>query len=179
MPFYRTVAITAGPSRSVDPRGKPLARRRWAPAQMAFLFLFAFLALPARSADPTAVIEAIETYMDFAEYSASLIWPEQIPREDWDRVFVVDARDAAQYDKGHIPGAANIEWRQAVARRSELPQDRMVVFYCNSGSLSAQAVFALRLLGHDNVKVLQDGFEGWKAKGGFDAHARASKATEY
>ena len=34
---------------------------------------------------------------------------------------------------------------------------------------------ALRLLGYDNVKVLQDGIEGWKAKGGFDAHARASK----
>jgi rhodanese-related sulfurtransferase len=41
--------------------------------------------------------------------------------------------------------------------------------------LSAQAVFALRLLGYDNVKVLQDGIEGWKAKGGFDAHARASR----
>jgi rhodanese-related sulfurtransferase len=31
------------------------------------------------------------------------------------------------------------------------------------------------LLGYDNVKVLQDGIEGWKAKGGFEAHARASK----
>jgi len=51
----------------------------------------------------------------------------------------------------------------------------MVVMYCNSGSLSAQAVFALRLLGYDNVKVLQDGIEGWRKKGGFDAHARASK----
>jgi hypothetical protein len=25
------------------------------------------------------------------------------------------------------------------------------------------------------VKVLQDGIEGWKAKGGFEAHARASQ----
>jgi rhodanese-related sulfurtransferase len=53
----------------------------------------------------------------------------------------------------------------------------MVVVYCNSGSLSAQAVFALRLLGYDNVKVLQDGIEGWKKKGGFEAHARASSDT--
>ena len=56
-----------------------------------------------------------------------------------------------------------------------LPKDRMVVLYGNSGSLSAQAVFALRLIGYENVKVLQDGIEGWKAKGGFDAHARASR----
>ena len=44
--------------------------------------------------------------------------------------------------------------------------------YCNTGSLSAQAVFALRLLGWDNVRVLQDGLQGWKAKGGFEAHQR-------
>jgi rhodanese-related sulfurtransferase len=121
-----------------------------------------------------AVVDAIAGYMDFSEYDSSLIWPEQIPKEDWKKVFIVDARDAAQYAKEHISGAVNIEWRQAIARRNELPKDRMVVMYCNSGSLSAQAVFALRLLGYDNVKVLQDGIEGWKKKGGFDAHTRVS-----
>lgn len=135
----------------------------------------AVLASPARADENPAVVDAVSGYMEFTEYSSSLIWPEQIPREDWKKVFIVDARDADQYARDHIPGAVNIEWRQAVARRNELPRDRMVVMYCNSGSLSAQAVFALRLLGYDNVKVLQDGFEGWKAKGGFDAHALASK----
>ena len=134
-----------------------------------------FLAAPAWSEENPAVVDALSGYMDFAEYSSSLIWPEQIPADDWKKVFIVDARDAAQYAKEHIPGAINIDWRQAVARRAELPKDRMVVMYCNSGSLSAQAVFALRLLGYDNVKVLQDGIEGWKAKGGFDAHTRASR----
>ena len=132
------------------------------------------LAAPAYSEENPAVVDALSGYMDFAEYGSSLIWPEQIPKEDWNKVFIVDARDAAQFAKEHIPGAINLEWRQAVARRAELPKDRMVVMYCNSGSLSAQAVFALRLLGYDNVKVLQAGIEGWKAKGGFDAHARAS-----
>ena len=129
-----------------------------------------FLAVPAWSAENLVVVNALSEYMDFNEYGSSLIWPEQIPKDDWNKVFIVDARDAAQFEKEHIPGAVNIEWRQAVARRAELPKDRMVVMYCNSGSLSAQAVFALRLLGHDNVKVLQDGIEGWKKKGGFDAN---------
>lgn len=140
--------------------------------------LFASLALitvPAHADENPVVIDAIAGYMDFAEYGSSLIWPEQISADDWKKVFIVDARDAAQFAKEHIPGAINIDWRQAVARRAELPKDRMVVMYCNSGSLSAQAVFALRLLGYDNVKVLQDGIEGWKKKGGFDAHKRASK----
>ena len=135
----------------------------------------ALLTSPARAEDNHVVVDALSGYMDFAEYGSSLIWSEQIPADDWKKVFIVDARDAVQFAKEHIPGAINIDWRQAVARRAELPKDRMVVMYCNSGSLSAQAVFALRLLGYDNVKVLQDGIEGWKKKGGFDAHARASR----
>ena len=136
---------------------------------------FTMVAAPAHAHDSPVAVDALSGYMDFAEYSSSLIWPEQIPKDDWNKVFIVDARDADQFAKEHIPGAVNIDWRQSVARRSELPKDRMVVMYCNSGSLSAQAVFALRLLGHENVKVLQDGIEGWKAKGGFESRARASQ----
>ncbi|MDP2787041.1 MAG: rhodanese-like domain-containing protein [Pseudomonadota bacterium] len=146
------------------------------------LFLSAALLLgaaPALAADPAPVAKAIEEYMDFNEYGSSLIWPEQIPAEDWKKVFVVDARDAAQFAKEHIPGAINIEWRQIPGRRSEIPRDKMVVIYCNSGSLSAQAVFAMRLLGWDNVKVLQDGLEGWKKKGGFKANELASKPAKH
>lgn len=135
------------------------------------------LALPlaAPAAENPAVVKAMEEYLDFTEYGSSVIWPEQIPAEDWNKVFVIDARDAAQYAREHIPGAVNIEWRQAIARRGEIPKDRTVVYYCNTGSLSAQAVFALRLLGWDNVKVLQDGLEGWKKKGGFKANELAGK----
>jgi rhodanese-related sulfurtransferase len=142
---------------------------------IALVASLALVTAPGKADGNPAVVDALSGYLDFAEYGSSLIWPEQIPADDWKKVFIVDARDSAQFDKEHIPGAVNIEWRQAVARRAELPSDRMVVVYCNSGSLSAQAVFALRLLGHDNVKVLQDGLEGWKQKGGFDAHARASQ----
>lgn len=64
-------------------------------------------------------------------------------------------------------------------RRAGITKDNMVLIYCNTGSLSAQSVFAMRLLGWDNVKVLQDGIEGWKRKGGFEANARASKPAGY
>ena len=140
-----------------------------------FLVLSLLLPLSAPAAENPAAVKAIEEYMDFTEYGSSIIWPEQIPAEEWKKITVIDARDAAQYAKEHIPGAINIEWRQAIARRNEIPKDKMVVYYCNSGSLSAQAVFALRLLGWDNVKVLQDGIEGWKKKGGFKANELASK----
>lgn len=139
------------------------------------LLLATALALPlaAPAAENPAVVKALEEYMDFTEYGSSVILPEQIPAEDWPKLFVVDARDAAQYAREHIPGAVNIEWRHAVARRGEIPTDRTAVVYCNTGSLSAQAVFALRVLGWDNVKVLQGGIDGWKHKGGLDANRRA------
>ncbi|MCP5279736.1 MAG: rhodanese-like domain-containing protein [Thiobacillus sp.] len=141
---------------------------------LALVASIALLALPVHAADKAAAAETIEEYMDFTEYGSSLIWPEQIPEEDWKRILVIDARDAVQFAKDHIPGARNIDWRRIPAKRYDIPKDGLVVIYCNSGSLSAQAVFALRLLGWDNVKVLQDGFEGWKAKGGFEANKRAS-----
>lgn len=134
---------------------------------------FLWGAAPALAAAPVAA--AIEEYLDFTEYGSSLIWPEQIPEADWKKVMVIDARSGDQFAKDHIPGAVNIDWRRIPGKRQDVPRDRMVVIYCNSGSLSAQAVFALRLLGWDNVKVLQDGFEGWKKKGGFKANELASR----
>ena len=125
-------------------------------------------------AEESAVAAAIEDYMGFTEYSSGAILPEQIPEEAWKNIFVIDARAADQYAREHIPGAVNIEWRQAPSRRHEIPRDRMVVMYCNIGVLSTQSVFALRLLGWDNVLVLGGGIEGWKAKGGLKANALAA-----
>lgn len=135
--------------------------------------VLSLLAAPLHADDSEALAEAMAEYLEFAEYGSSIILPEQVPAEDWPGILVIDARDAAQFEADHIPGAVNMEWREAVARRDEIPRDKPVVVYCNTGSLSAQAVFALRLLGWDNVRVLQDGIEGWQAKGGFEANRRA------
>jgi rhodanese-related sulfurtransferase len=117
-----------------------------------------------------AAIKAMEEFLDFSEYGGATILPEQIPSEDWKNIYVVDTRDADQYQASHIPGAVNIEWRQVLGRRAELPSDKMVLVYCNTGTLSAQAGFALRVSGMDNVRILQGGLSEWKAKGGFEAN---------
>jgi hypothetical protein len=73
--------------------------------------------MPAAAQDK-AVVDALESYMDFVDYGGATIFPEQIPREDWSKFFVIDARDKDQFAKEHIPGAVNIEWRRTVAERS-------------------------------------------------------------
>lgn len=108
-----------------------------------------------------AAVEVLQEYLDFANYEAGIIIPEQISEEIFSSVLFIDTRDAAQFEAGTIPGSANIEWRQVLARRDEIPTDRKVILFCNTGSLSAQAAFALRVVGMENVLVLQTGLRGW------------------
>ncbi|HPH14214.1 MAG TPA: rhodanese-like domain-containing protein [Burkholderiaceae bacterium] len=134
--------------------------------------------LPA-AADEKAVVDAMESYLDFVDYGGATIFPEQIPKDDWKKFFVIDARDKEQFTKEHIPGAVNIEWRRTLAERNRIPKDKPVLLYCNTGSLSAQAGFALRVAGYENVRILQGGFTEWKAKGGLDAAEKATSAVKH
>lgn len=108
------------------------------------------------------VSEAIQDYMDFATYEQGIILPQQLDKEVFEAATFVDTRSADQYEAGHIPGAMHIEWREIPGRIDELPETGMVVLYCNTGSLSAQATFAARLMGRENVLVLQGGINGWQ-----------------
>ncbi|MBX3618956.1 MAG: rhodanese-like domain-containing protein [Rhizobacter sp.] len=102
---------------------------------------------------------------------------EQIPAEDYKKLFVLDVRDAAQFAKDHIPGAVNIEWRKVFAERAKLPRDKTVLVVCNTSSFSGQVAMALRMDGFENVRILHGGYDEWKARGGMDAFARASKKS--
>lgn len=126
------------------------------------------LMLPAMSMaePPNPAVDAMEGYLMFADYHAGIIMPTQLPPEEWGNVTFVDVRDADQFADGHIRDAINIEWRELLGRRDELPTDRPVVVYCNSGSLSAQIGFALRVAGMTNVRILQGGLNDWQATHG-------------
>ncbi|RZS54930.1 rhodanese-like domain-containing protein [Sphaerotilus mobilis] len=123
-----------------------------------------------------AAAESLASYFDFIDANGGTLMAEQIPAEDYRRLHVLDVRDASQYAVSHIPGAVNIEWRQVFAERARLPKDRTVLVYCNTSSFAAQVAMALRMDGMENVRVLRGGYTEWKARGGMDAHARASQA---
>lgn len=132
---------------------------------------------PAVADDKVKLIDELSGYLEFVDYGGGTIFAEQIPKSEYGKMMIIDARDAGQYAKEHIPGAVNIEWRQVLAKSSSIPKDKAVLIYCNTGTLSAQAGFALRVSGWENVKILQGGFAEWKTKGGLDANARASGAA--
>ena len=129
---------------------------------------------PAHADNKAIAIDEMAAYLEFVEYGGGTIFPEQIPKEEYAKMLVIDARESAQFNAGHIPGAVNIEWRQVLAKSSQIPKNKPVLLYCNTGTLSAQAGFALRVAGWDNVRILQGGYAEWKAKGGLDANANAN-----
>jgi rhodanese-related sulfurtransferase len=129
----------------------------------ALLGIFVYLALltyPVAAENPA--VKAMQDYLDFATYEAGIIVPQQLSKDVFEGIVFIDTRDAGQFAKGTIPGARNIEWREVLTRIGEIPKDKKVVLFCNTGSLSAQAAFALRVAGRDNVLVLQTGIDGWR-----------------
>lgn len=108
-----------------------------------------------------AAVEAMAEYLMFQEYESGIILPQQIDQSVFEAVTFIDTRDLEQFEKQTIPGAIHIEWRQVLERMDEIPTEKKVIVFCNTGSLSAQATFALRVAGFDNVVVMQSGFLGW------------------
>ena len=108
-----------------------------------------------------AAVEAMAEYLMFQEYESGIILPQQIDQSVFEAVTFIDTRDLEQFEKRTIPGAIHIEWRQVLERMDEIPTEKKVIVFCNTGSLSAQAAFALRVAGFDNVVVMQSGLLGW------------------
>ena len=138
------------------------------------LAAFAALTLPAHAQVDKPTANAIEGYFDFIDYNSGTLMAEQIPADDYRKLFVLDVRDAGQFAKDHIPGAVNIEWRKVFAERGKLPKDKTILVYCNTSSFSGQVAMALRMDGYENVRILHGGYGEWKARGGLEAYARAA-----
>jgi len=132
---------------------------------------------PALANGKANLIDEISGYLEFADYGGGTIFAEQIPKSEYPKMMVIDVRDPVQFNKGHIPGAINIDWRQVLAKSGSIPKNKTVLVYCNTGTLSAQAGFALRVSGWENVRILQGGIAEWTAKGGLEANERAAGAV--
>lgn len=93
----------------------------------------------------------------------------------------VDARTPEEYERGHIPGAVNINflrnvsedgppvWRpadelQAMYVEAGVTPDKHVVPYCLTGARSAVTDFTLRWLGYPSVALYSASWQEWDAE---------------
>lgn len=74
--------------------------------------------------------------------------------------FIIDAREAWEFEEGHIKGAVNIPFSEFRNRLDEIPKDEPVYVHCLSSQRSYNMVKALNMRGFDNAYNLMGSFLG-------------------
>ncbi|MDZ7745041.1 MAG: rhodanese-like domain-containing protein [Halobacteriales archaeon] len=95
---------------------------------------------------------------------------------------LVDTREQAEYDEGHIEGAVRLNWRSFVddetrglkpesalheilSERAIDPEDH-VVLYCNTARRVSHTYTVLRHLGYQNLSFYEGSLTEWEREGG-------------
>ena len=99
---------------------------------------------------------------------------KQLIDKNYDHI-LVDSRDSASYDKGHIKGAINIYYDPVgdpMVREMSLmalPMDKLIIIYCDCEDDGISAGLAMELfdLGYDldRIKILSRGIIRWYEMG--------------
>jgi hydroxyacylglutathione hydrolase len=79
--------------------------------------------------------------------------------------FVIDVRQAAEFESGHVPGAVHIGAGELPDRLEALPGDRAIATVCASGYRSSVAASVLRARGFERVMAVRGGVPDWEARG--------------
>jgi phage shock protein E len=124
-------------------------------------FLLAAMLSACRAANPTAApataeIANLPSTVDVATVRAL---------QDRADVVLLDVREQAEYDAGHIPGVKLIPLGQVPSRMAEIPKDKTVIVTCRSGNRSGQAADFLRRQGYTNVHNMEGGITAWQQAG--------------
>jgi len=81
----------------------------------------------------------------------------------------VDAREAAKYTLGHIPGAVNItpDGFKSGKQKLAVPKGSLVVVYCDGGDceLSHDLAKLMAKAGFKKLRIYPGGWEEWEALG--------------
>jgi len=90
----------------------------------------------------------------------ALIQPEAL--DDLGGALLLDVRNATEYADGHIPGARQLSGGRIMWHQDELPTDRTIITYCQTGVRNSVVASALRRSGYD-VAELDGSYAGWLA----------------
>ena len=77
----------------------------------------------------------------------------------------LDVRTPGEYSGGHVPNAKNIPVQVLASRLAEVPKDKAVYVYCESGVRSTKAAKLLVDAGYTNVINMKASMRGWRGAG--------------
>lgn len=77
---------------------------------------------------------------------------------------LIDVREPAEYQAGHVPGAILVPLSELRDRLDDLPRDQQFFVICEAGGRSYSAASALSRAGYQAVSV-RGGTSGWRRRG--------------
>ena len=85
--------------------------------------------------------------------------------EQGEEMLILDVRSDEEWESGHIRGARHIFVGHLEQRLSEVPKDKPVAVYCESGNRSGLAASILLRAGYPKVYSVPGSIAAWKAAG--------------
>ncbi len=117
---------------------------------------------PEKTATPTSQVE--------------MAFPDPIELDELDELLaagalLIDARNSHDYTKSHLQGAVSLPLGEVDAKLTgfiaEVPQDRVLIAYCNGFGCPDSFDVGVRLLaeGYQEVRVFEGGYPQWRDEG--------------
>lgn len=80
-------------------------------------------------------------------------------------IFILDVRKVTDWEKGYIEGAHHIYLGHLKEQLEEIPRDKDVVVYCDSGNKSTIAASIIKQNGYEDVATVLGSMKAWKTAG--------------
>ena len=105
--------------------------------------------------------------ISIAASGQTLMEPKEFQEKMNEDLQLVDVRTPNEYEKGHLKGAANIDFYEEdfLEQMGKLDKEKVLMVYCRSGNRSATCHEKLQKMGFTNVIDLKGGIIAWKAAG--------------
>lgn len=118
---------------------------------------------------PKEVVKAVQDVSHALPPSMFHIKPEVLLEKlkAGDKIALIDVRRPDEFAAGHIAAAVNLPVTEIADHPELLPaeHDAFILAYCRSGTRSAFAASALRIMGYSAAHSMTRGLSAWEAAG--------------
>lgn len=101
----------------------------------------------------------------FGGYNFKEVDVDYLASVDLNSIHLLDVRTDAEVSRGVIEGAIHLPLHLIPMRGDDIPKDKPVIIYCNSGARSAQACAFMAAKGYTNMHNLSGGIMAWMRAG--------------
>ena len=137
---------------------------------------------PTQQPEYQSILPAANTYVGGAQaavITAQSLFDNMNDGNAANDYLVVSVRSAADYAKGHVPGAINIFWKEIATTENlaKLSKDKKIAVYCYTGHTGAVAATILNCLGYEAYN-LKYGIGAWTRDTNVRVAAPFNEATD-